>query len=123
MTGSRWHGQWPRRFTRTTAAAACSRRTTTSWRGWRKAATRFRCITCARANGRAIWGCCTKWPRGPGGLAAGLGDLPLFSAAIQAEQEECDSLRDTLSALDVDALSPREALDMLYQLKREAGES
>ena len=58
-----------------------------------------------------------------GGLAAGLGDLPLFSAAIQAEQEECDSLRDTLSALDVDALSPREALDMLYQLKREAGES
>ena len=58
-----------------------------------------------------------------GGLAAGLGDLPLFSAAIQAEQEECDSLRDTLAALDVDALSPREALDMLYQLKREAGES
>jgi DNA mismatch repair protein MutS len=58
-----------------------------------------------------------------GGLAAGLGDLPLFSAAIQAEQEECDSLRDTLNALDVDALSPREALDMLYQLKREAGES
>ncbi|XAP79737.1 DNA mismatch repair protein MutS [Citromicrobium bathyomarinum] len=58
-----------------------------------------------------------------GGLAAGLGDLPLFSAAVQAEQQECDSLRDTLSALDVDALSPREALDMLYQLKREAGES
>lgn len=58
-----------------------------------------------------------------GGLAAGLGDLPLFSAAIQAEQEECDSLRDTLAALDVDALSPREALEMLYQLKREAGES
>ena len=58
-----------------------------------------------------------------GGLAAGLGDLPLFSAAVQAEQQECHSLRNTLSALDVDALSPREALDMLYQLKREAGES
>ena len=58
-----------------------------------------------------------------GGLAAGLGDLPLFSAAVEADQEECDMLRDRLSALDLDALSPREALDILYELKREAGES
>jgi len=58
-----------------------------------------------------------------GGLAAGLGDLPLFSAAFQAEEEACDTLRDKLAALDIDALSPREALDMLYELKREAGES
>ena len=58
-----------------------------------------------------------------GGLAAGLGDLPLFSAAMEAEQEECDTLRDRLAALDLDALSPREALDILYDLKREAGES
>ncbi|MCP9221666.1 DNA mismatch repair protein MutS [Erythrobacter sp. LQ02-29] len=57
-----------------------------------------------------------------GGLAAGLGDLPLFSAALKAQEEECDSLRETLRALDVDALSPREALDRLYALKREAGE-
>ncbi len=55
-----------------------------------------------------------------GGLAAGLGDLPLFSAAMQAEEEECDALRDKLAAIDVDALSPREALDMLYELKRES---
>ncbi|RDS78503.1 DNA mismatch repair protein MutS [Alteriqipengyuania lutimaris] len=58
-----------------------------------------------------------------GGLAAGLGDLPLFSAAFQAEEDACDTLREKLSALDIDALSPREALDMLYELKREAGES
>ncbi len=58
-----------------------------------------------------------------GGLAAGLGDLPLFSAAMEAEQEECDTLRDRLSALDLDALSPREALEILYDLKREASES
>ncbi len=58
-----------------------------------------------------------------GGLAAGLGDLPLFSAAMQAQEEECDTLREKLAALDVDALSPREALDMLYELKREGGES
>ncbi|HVR91953.1 MAG TPA: DNA mismatch repair protein MutS [Novosphingobium sp.] len=58
-----------------------------------------------------------------GGLAAGLGDLPLFAAAMEAEVEQADTLRDTLRALDVDALAPREALDMLYQLKREAGES
>ena len=58
-----------------------------------------------------------------GGLAAGLGDLPLFSAAFQAEEEACDTLREKLSALDIDALSPREALDMLYELKREAGET
>ncbi len=58
-----------------------------------------------------------------GGLAAGLGDLPLFAAAAQAEEEACDSLRNTLRCIDVDALTPREALDMLYALKREAGES
>ena len=58
-----------------------------------------------------------------GGLAAGLGDLPLFAAAAYAEEAACDTLRDRLRALDVDALSPREALDELYALKREAGES
>jgi DNA mismatch repair protein MutS len=58
-----------------------------------------------------------------GGLAAGLGDLPLFAAAAEAEVEQCDALRDRLNALDLDALSPREALDVLYDLKREAGSS
>jgi len=56
-----------------------------------------------------------------GGLAAGLGDLPLFAAAEAAHVEVCDTLRERLKDVDVDALSPREALDLLYQLKREAG--
>jgi DNA mismatch repair protein MutS len=57
-----------------------------------------------------------------GGLAAGLGDLPLFAAAAEAEEEQCDELRERLQALDVDALTPREALDLLYALKREASD-
>jgi len=57
-----------------------------------------------------------------GGLAAGLGDLPLFAAAAEHEEEQCDSLRERLQALDVDALTPKEALDLLYELKREAGD-
>ncbi|MDR2856386.1 MAG: DNA mismatch repair protein MutS [Novosphingobium sp.] len=56
-----------------------------------------------------------------GGLAAGLGDLPLFAAAFEAEAEVLDSLRERLNGLDIDALSPREALELLYELKREAG--
>jgi DNA mismatch repair protein MutS len=57
-----------------------------------------------------------------GGLAAGLADLPLFAAAIEAEEEQCDELRERLQTLDVDALTPKQALEMLYELKREAGE-
>lgn len=55
-----------------------------------------------------------------GGLAAGLDDLPLFAAAAVAEEEECDALRDRLAALDIDSLAPRDALELLYELKREA---
>lgn len=58
-----------------------------------------------------------------GGLAAGLGDLPLFAASIAAEEDQCDTLREKLRDIDVDTLSPRDALDLLYELKREAGES
>ncbi len=57
-----------------------------------------------------------------GGIAAGLGELPLFAAAAQdsepelsAEQKVANRLRDA----DLDALSPREALDFMYELKRE----
>jgi DNA mismatch repair protein MutS len=57
-----------------------------------------------------------------GGLAAGLGELPLFAAAAAAEEEGCDTLRERLQALDLDALSPRFALELLYQLKREAAD-
>ena len=56
-----------------------------------------------------------------GGLAAGLGDLPLFAAAAEIRADLVDSLRERLKGLDVDALSPREALDLLYELKRDAG--
>ena len=57
-----------------------------------------------------------------GGIAAGLDELPLFAAAAEAEEAECDAVRDALADLDVDALSPREALDALYRLKALASE-
>ena len=53
-----------------------------------------------------------------GGLAAGLGELPLFAASMQAQEENRDALRERLAGLDIDSLSPREALDMLYSLKK-----
>ncbi len=59
-----------------------------------------------------------------GGLAAGLGDLPLFAAAAFAEPappSASEALRQRIDALEVDALTPREALDLLYELKRQAG--
>ena len=52
-----------------------------------------------------------------GGLAAGLDDLPLFAAAVEAEEEQCDSIRAEIEALDIDSLAPREALEVLYRLK------
>ncbi len=55
-----------------------------------------------------------------GGLAAGLGDLPLFAAASYSQAELRDTLRERLEALDVDALSPLDALQLIYELKRDA---
>lgn len=52
-----------------------------------------------------------------GGLAAGLDDLPLFAAAMP-EPEVRDPVHAALESIDVDALSPREALETLYDLKR-----
>ena len=52
-----------------------------------------------------------------GGIAAGLDDLPLFAAAAPAAAEP-DPVDAALDALDPDALTPREALDALYALKR-----
>ena len=57
-----------------------------------------------------------------GGLAAGLGDMPLFGAALDAAEAKVDAVRDRLSGMDIDALSPRQALDLLYELKGLAGE-
>ena len=55
-----------------------------------------------------------------GGIAAGLDELPLFATA-EAEPAS-DSLADALTAIEPDRLSPRDALDALYQLKRLAAE-
>jgi DNA mismatch repair protein MutS len=55
-----------------------------------------------------------------GGIAAGLGDLPLF-AALRAEPPQASpeqQLAQALRAADLDALTPREALDLLYEWKR-----
>lgn len=57
-------------------------------------------------------------------VAALVDDLPLFAvqvrrpapAAVQAS--EPDKLREELGALDPDEMTPREALDALYKLKR-----
>ena len=54
-----------------------------------------------------------------GGLAAGLGELPLFAAAAASAPTETseEALARRLKEADLDALSPREALDLLYDLK------
>jgi len=56
-----------------------------------------------------------------GGIAAGLGDLPLFAnlRVPEPEQESPEQqLAAALRAADLDALTPREALDLLYEWKR-----
>ena len=54
-----------------------------------------------------------------GGLAAGLDDLPLFAASMAVEEAKAsDALRDAIADMDVDAMSPRDALDALYELKK-----
>ncbi|MEO8176499.1 MAG: DNA mismatch repair protein MutS [Sphingomicrobium sp.] len=52
-----------------------------------------------------------------GGIAAGLDDLPLFAAANDIEPPR-DALADTLAEIEPDSLSPRDALEQLYRLKR-----
>jgi DNA mismatch repair protein MutS len=52
------------------------------------------------------------------GAPAHLEDLPLFAAAVpQAERTGPTPVEETLAGLDVDGMSPREALDALYRLK------
>ncbi|GGE11701.1 DNA mismatch repair protein MutS [Polymorphobacter glacialis] len=55
-----------------------------------------------------------------GGLAAGLSDLPLFGA--HPAEPATDPLRAKLAAIDPDAITPREALDLLADLKALMGE-
>ena len=61
-----------------------------------------------------------------GGIAAGLGDLPLFAASMAAERAAApaepgpaETLAAQLREADLDALTPREALDLLYRWKRD----
>ena len=56
-----------------------------------------------------------------GGIAAGLDDLPLFAAAA-AEEHVADPMREALAEMQPDALTPREALELVYRLKRLAEE-
>ena len=52
-----------------------------------------------------------------GGIAAGLDDLPLFAATAEAEHAP-DPIAAALDEIDPDSLTPREALEQLYRLKR-----
>jgi DNA mismatch repair protein MutS len=56
-----------------------------------------------------------------------LPDLPLFAATADPAQARSiahdDALRDALAALDPDRLSPREALQALYDLKSLAADA
>jgi len=72
------------------------------------------------ARAKAVLARLEKGRERTGGLAAGLDDLPLFAAMAEPEPVAIDPVREQLQALDVDALSPREALDLLYALKRAA---
>ena len=56
-----------------------------------------------------------------GGIAAGLDDLPLFAASAEAEAAP-DPLLAAVEAIEPDSLSPRDALEELYKLKRLASE-
>ena len=52
-----------------------------------------------------------------GGLAAALDELPLFAAAAPPAPPR-DALRERLAAISPDLVSPREALELLYELQR-----
>jgi DNA mismatch repair protein MutS len=56
-----------------------------------------------------------------GGIAAGLDDLPLFASAREPEHVP-DPLTRAVDDIDPDSLTPREALEHLYRLKRLASE-
>jgi DNA mismatch repair protein MutS len=56
-----------------------------------------------------------------GGIAAGLDDLPLFAASAEPEHAP-DPLASALDQIEPDSLTPREALEQLYLLKRIAAE-
>ena len=56
-----------------------------------------------------------------GGIAAGLDDLPLFAAVTEPDHGP-DPVAAAVGEIDPDSLTPREALEELYRLKRLASE-
>jgi DNA mismatch repair protein MutS len=56
-----------------------------------------------------------------GGIAAGLDDLPLFAAVAEPEHGP-DPLIAALDGIEPDSLSPRDALEQIYRLKRISAE-
>jgi len=54
---------------------------------------------------------------GPLGAGTPLGALPLFATPAEEPTPASDELRDALTAMEPDAMSPRDALDALYRLK------
>jgi DNA mismatch repair protein MutS len=71
------------------------------------------------ARAKAVLGKLEAGKAQTGGIAAGLDDLPLFAVAISAEPEPVtDPVRERLENIDADTLTPREALDLLYELKQ-----
>jgi DNA mismatch repair protein MutS len=71
------------------------------------------------ARAKAVLGKLEAGRAKTGGIAAGLDDLPLFAAAMAPESPApADPLREKLDAVDVDSLSPRDALDLIYQFKQ-----
>ncbi len=71
------------------------------------------------ARAKAVLGKLEAGKAQTGGIAAGLDDLPLFAATLAAEPEPArDPLREKLDGVDADTLTPREALDLVYDLKR-----
>ena len=70
------------------------------------------------ARARAVLAKLEEGRERTGGIAAGLGELPLFAAAAARDVPPAsDPVRDRLAATDLDALSPRDALELLYRLK------
>jgi DNA mismatch repair protein MutS len=71
------------------------------------------------ARAKAVLGKLEAGKAQTGGIAAGLDDLPLFAATISVEPEPVtDPVRERLENIDADTLTPREALDLLYELKQ-----
>jgi DNA mismatch repair protein MutS len=70
------------------------------------------------ARARAVLAKLEAGREATGGIAAGLDDLPLFAAAQDAAPAASDPLAAALAQVDPDALSPKDALELVYRLKR-----